>query len=478
MLLCGAFKAPLLERSHFLPFVPFLFQTSAHHFALMSSSSPVRVRFAPSPTGYLHVGGARTALFNWLFAKRYGGKFVLRIEDTDAARNTPEALAAILDGMRWLGLTWDEGPEVGGDYGPYFQSQRNAVYDRYLQKLQDSGHVYDDNGAIRFRSPKKEVTVDDQVCGSITIDRSQEPDMTLRRPDGSYIFHFVNVVDDIEMAITHVIRGEDHLMNTPKHIELFEALGAKPPVYAHIPLFQNSDGSKMSKRDQGASVDSYIKDAFLPEAVVNYLCLLGWSPKDGREKLPVSDIIELFDWDHINRSPSKFDYTKCLWLNSQYLAELDEATFLQHATTWATANAAELVAAAGDKLTAGLLLTKPKLKHFPELAEHLTMLFSGTAPLEEAGQAKVAAQPNGLVNLTILSQHLDTVSDWTGDNIQAAIVAAAAEAKVKPGALMFPLRLLVTGATHGVDLLPALVLLGKSAILSRVTTRLKLIFPA
>lgn len=429
----------------------------------MPNPPPVRVRFAPSPTGYLHVGGARTALFNWLFAKRHGGTFVLRIEDTDAARNTPEALAAILDGLRWLGLNWDE--------GPYFQSQRQDIYDRYLQQLHDAGAVYEEQGAIRFRSPKLPVTVADQVCGSITIDRSHEPDMTLRRPDGSYIFHFVNVVDDLTMGITHVIRGEDHLMNTPKHIELFQALGATPPIYAHIPLFLNLDGSKMSKREMGASVASYIDDAFLPVAVINYLCLLGWSSKDDREKLPIQEVIALFDWEHINRSPSKFDYTKCLWLNSQYLAELSEADYLERARNWAEQHILPLCTAAGDSLTPALMLIKPKLKHIPELREHLTMLFDPSAPMDPASTAKLAAQVNARENLAKLLKHLSSTDPWTQDSIQQAIAATAAEAGIKPGALMFPLRLLVTGAPHGVDLLPALALLGQDAILTRVTTR-------
>ena len=443
----------------------------------MISDPSVRVRFAPSPTGYLHVGGARTALFNWLFAKRHGGTMVLRIEDTDAARNTPEALAAIFDGLRWLGIDWQEGPEVGGACGPYFQSQRNAIYDSYLQKLIDSDHVYDDQGAMRFRSPRVPVTVIDQVCGSITIDRSQEPDMTLRRSDGSYIFHFVNVVDDIEMRITHVLRGEDHLMNTPKHIELFQALGAPVPVYAHIPLFLNQDGSKMSKRDQGASVASYQENGFLPAAVINYLCLLGWSPKDGREKLPIDEVIALFDWDHLNRSPSKFDYAKCLWLNSQYVAELPEAEYLEMAQAWAQQKYPILAGRAGCDLTAALHLMKPKLKQLPEVGEHLAMIFDDDLPMEEAGQTKVKGQAEAVSHLRSLLAKLDGSEEWTAETIQSAISGAASEAKVKPGALMFTLRLLLTGATHGVDLLPALVLLGKSRVLPRLTHRLNQLFP-
>ena len=264
-------------------------------------STSVRVRFAPSPTGFLHVGGARTALFNWLFARHNRGTFLLRIEDTDKSRERDEAVQAIYDGLRWLGLDWDEGAGVGGDYGPYFQSERKAIYEKYLGLLQAKELVYLDDGAVRFRSPRKSVIVDDLVCGRIEFDRSWDPDMTIRRPDGSWIFHFVNVVDDIEMKISHVVRGEDHLTNTSKHVELYEALGATPPRFAHIPLILNRDGSKMSKRDEGSSIASYIEQGYAPEAVRNYLCLLGWSPKDNREKIEIEEVVQLFELSNINR---------------------------------------------------------------------------------------------------------------------------------------------------------------------------------
>ena len=237
-------------------------------------SSPIRVRFAPSPTGYLHVGGARTALFNWLFARHHGGVFVLRVEDTDAARNTAEAVQVIYEGLRWLGLDWDEGPEKEGAHGPYFQSRREAIYERYFEQLRAGGHLYEDGGAWRFRFRREVVEVDDLICGRVSFDFANldiMPDMTIRRPDGSWIFHFVNVVDDAEMKISHVIRGEDHLSNTPKHIQLFQALGAEPPRYGHIPLILNPDGSKMSKRDKGASLSSYVEGGYVSEAVRNYL---------------------------------------------------------------------------------------------------------------------------------------------------------------------------------------------------------------
>src|SRR5881275_596402 len=290
----------------------------------------IRVRFAPSPTGYLHIGGARTALFNWLFARHHGGKFVLRIEDTDRTRNTEEAMAAIYEGLRWLGLDWDEGPHVGGDSGPYLQSERTELYERYLKQLQDAGHIFEDQGALRFRSPREHVIVDDVVCGKIDFDLTNpatHPDMTIRRPDGSWIFHFVNVIDDLEMKVSHVIRGEDHLSNTPKHIELYRALGATLPHFAHIPLILNRDGSKMSKRDEGASVDYYIRRGFLPAAVRNYLCLLGWSPKDNREKMDIDEIIRIFDLDKINRKSAHFDLEKCTWLNAEYMRDLPDERF-------------------------------------------------------------------------------------------------------------------------------------------------------
>jgi glutamyl-tRNA synthetase len=435
----------------------------------MSTDRPIRVRFAPSPTGYLHIGGARTALFNWLFAKNHGGTFVLRIEDTDAARNTPEALAAIVDGLRWLGLDWDEGPEIGGAHGPYFQSQRKAIYDRYLQQLLDSGHAYEDGGAIRLRSPKEKITVDDRVCGQISIDRSQENDTALRRSDGSYIFHFVNVVDDIEMKISHVIRGEDHLMNTPKHLEIFHALGAEPPIYAHIPLILNMDGSKMSKRDQGAAVMSYMDEGFVPEAVVNFLCLLGWSAKDDRQKLPLSEVIPLFDWDHLNRSPAKFDYDKCLWLNSQYLADKSPEEFIAVASSWLHQN--PRVSVPAELIGPLLTLLKPKIKHLPELQDHLAMLCDDASPIAPDAAAKVKAKPETVSHLAQLIERYAALTAWDEKNLQSTLEATAADLGIKPGALLFPLRVATTGQGHGADLIPALALLGSERLVPRLRQR-------
>src|SRR5438067_811276 len=300
----------------------------------------VRVRFAPSPTGFLHIGGARTALFNWLYARHTGGTFILRIEDTDVARNTQEAVDVILQGLRWLGLGWDEGPLTSeatgpakGEHGPYFQSRRKENYQRRVEALLSRGLAYQHEGAVKFRMPREPIVVPDLVVGSVTrelTDREQlDPDFVLVRSDGEPVFHLVNVIDDLEMEITHVIRGEDHLSNTPKHIALFRAFGVEPPNYAHIPLILNSDGTKMGKRDRGASLISYIEEGYVPEAVVNYLCLLGWSPKGNREKVPISEVIELFDLPQILRHNARFDLAKLRWLNTEYIKEMPQDRFYE-----------------------------------------------------------------------------------------------------------------------------------------------------
>src|SRR6202795_464926 len=339
----------------------------------------IRVRFAPSPTGYLHIGGARTALFNWLFVRHHGGKLILRIEDTDTKRNTQEAAVAIYEGLKWLGINWDEGPHVGGNFGPYFQSQRTEIYERYLKKLQDAGHIFEDAGALRFRSPRAHVVVDDMVCGKIDFDLTNpgtHPDMTIRRPDGSWIFHFVNVIDDIEMKISHVIRGEDHLSNTPKHIELYRALGAPPPRFAHIPLILNKDGSKMSKRDEGASVDYYIKRGYLPQAVRNYLCLLGWSPKDNREKMSIEDVVKIFDLNNVVRSHATFDPDKLHWLNGEYARALSDAEFHGRAVATLNASGVKIDNYSEEYVRAALQTCKGKINTFDELPAYCGFYFT------------------------------------------------------------------------------------------------------
>ena len=433
-------------------------------------SAEIRVRFAPSPTGYLHIGGARTALFNWLFARHHGGKFILRVEDTDKARNTEEAAAAIYEGLKWLELDWDEGPHVGGDFGPYFQSERNDIYERHLRRLQESGFIFEDAGALRFRSPREHVVVDDLVAGKIDFDLTNpetHPDMTLRRPDGSWIFHFVNVVDDIEMKISHVIRGEDHLSNTPKHIELYRALGATPPAFAHIPLIHNKDGSKMSKRDQGASVDYYIRRGYLPQGVRNYLCLLGWSPKDNREKLPIEEIVRIFDLKNTVRGNATFDPDKLHWLNGEYARELGDAAFHERAVAALKSAGVDLDRFPEDYVRAAIQTCKGKINTFDEVPAYAGFYFIEDVVYNPEGVAKHFMAENK-PRLQAVRDAFAALEPFDAAEIEKKLKEAAAELGQKVGALVHPTRLAVTGSNAGPSLYHLLEVLGKEKVLARI----------
>ena len=438
--------------------------------------SEIRVRFAPSPTGYLHIGGARTALFNWLFARHHGGKFVLRIEDTDIKRNTEEAMAAIYNGLQWLGLNWDEGPHAGGEFGPYLQSERTETYERYLKKLQDAGHIFEDQGAIRFRSPREHVIVDDIVCGKIDFDLSNpatHPDMTIRRPDGSWIFHFVNVIDDLEMKLSHVIRGEDHLSNTPKHIEIFRALGATPPRYAHIPLILNRDGSKMSKRDEGARVDYYIRRGYLPAGVRNYLCLLGWSPKDNREKMDIDQIIRIFDLKNIGRSSATFDPDKLHWLNGEYARELSDSEFSDLAVARLKSSGVKLDTFPEQYVRAALQTCKGKINTFDELPAYCGFYFTDDFDYDPQGAAKHFTSENK-PRLKAVRDALRALEKFDATEIEATLKTTMTKLGVRVGAIVHPTRLAVTGSNVGPSLYHLLEVLGKEKVLARIDRALAL----
>ena len=431
-------------------------------------ASEIRVRFAPSPTGYLHIGGARTALFNWLFARHHAGKLVLRIEDTDIKRNTEEAAAAIYEGLEWLGLNWDEGPHVGGDHGPYFQSKRTEIYERYLKKLQEGGHIFEDQGALRFRSPREHVVVDDLVCGRIDFDLTNpgtHPDMTIRRPDGSWIFHFVNVIDDLEMKISHVIRGEDHLSNTPKHIEIFRALGATPPHYAHIPLILNRDGSKMSKRDEGARVATYIEQGYAPEAVRNYLCLLGWSPKDNREKIDIDEVVRLFQLEKINRRNASFDLDKCFWLNGQYIAQMSLDRFIKLARPFM--EKANIDISDEKYLGEVLAIVKEKIKLFKDVPEWTSYFFTETYDFDPGAVEKVFGQPEAATRLSALRDEFGKIGNWNIAEIESRLKTLAQKLGCKTGDLVHPARVAVSGRSIGPSLYHMLEVMGKDRVLAR-----------
>ena len=448
--------------------------------------SQVRVRFAPSPTGFFHIGSARTALFNWLYARHTGGKFVLRIEDTDKERNTDEALRVLLEGMRWLGLDWDEGPEVGGEYGPYFQSQRQEIYDEYLQKLVDAGRTYEKDGAIWFKLEGERYTaydeylkaeiekvktqpvvIEDAVRGR--VERAEEKDFVLVRKDGSPVFHFVNVVDDIAMGITHVIRGEDHLSNTSKHVELFNAFGVEPPQFAHIPLILKEVGSgKMSKRDKGALIEEYEERGFLAAAVRNYISLLGWNPKDEREKLDIGEIIELFDFPGINKGNSRFDEKKLSALNAEYLRELnlESFTFLARPLL----NEAGVVAEDEDEdyLQAVLGLCQPKARSLDTMSELCGYFFKDEYPMDEKTGNKIAKKANPKDLLAEVLPILEGLDDFTADSLKASLEAHAESKEQKVFAYFPALRYSVSGQGGGPDLLPMLEVMGKERVIGRI----------
>lgn len=448
--------------------------------------SEVRVRFAPSPTGFFHIGSARTALFNWLYARHTGGKFILRIEDTDKARNTDEALRVLIDGMRWLGLDWDEGPGAGGDCGPYFQSQRQAIYDEYLKKLEAAGRTYEKDGAIWFKLEGERYTVyddfkkaevekvktepvmiDDAVRGR--VERSEEIDFVIVRKDGSPVFHFVNVVDDIAMGITHVIRGEDHLSNTSKHVELFKAFGAEPPVFAHIPLILKESGpGKMSKRDKGALIEEYQQRGFLSAAVRNYICLLGWSPKDDSEKMDIDEIIERFDFPGINRGNARFDEQKLAALNSEYLRELEIGSFAFLVRP--------ILAEAGvisededeDYLQAVLKLAQPKARSLQDLPDYVGYFFIEDYVMDEKTGNKIAKKADPKALLAEVLPVIEGLETFDAESLKGALEAHAEAQGQKIFAYFPALRYAASGVGGGPDLLPMLEVMGPERVKGRI----------
>jgi len=438
----------------------------------------VRVRFAPSPTGFLHIGGARTALFNWLYVRHTGGTFILRIEDTDVARNTQEAVEVILSGLRWLGLDWDEGPISGdatgpsqGDFGPYFQSQRKENYQRRVEALLSRGLAYEHEGAVKFKMPREPILIPDLVVGDVKrelTDREQvDPDFVIVRSDGQPVFHLVNVIDDLEMNITHVIRGEDHLSNTAKHIALFRAFGVEPPKYAHIPLILNIDGTKMSKRDKGASLTSYMEEGYAPEAIVNYLCLLGWSPKNNREKMAISEVIETFDLPQILRHNARFDMAKLLWLNGEYLRETSQDRFYElsiHALKRAGLDTNKYPV---EYVKAALDTCKGKIKVFSELPAYAGFYFKDEIEYSAEAAAKDFVPENKL-RLEKLRDALAKLPSFDAVSVESGLKGVAAELGVKAGMLVHPTRLACTGASAGPSLYHLMEIIGKERTLERI----------
>jgi len=462
----------------------------------------VRTRFAPSPTGYLHIGGARTALFAWAYARRHGGKFVLRIEDTDRERSTPESVQAILDSMRWLGLDWDE--------GPLFQTQQLDRYREVAQKLIDEGKAYrcycskqeldamreaqrargekprydgrwrdskqtPPSGAmpvIRFKNPLAgDVGWEDLVKGRIAVSNTELDDLVILRADGMPTYNFGVVVDDIDMVITHVIRGDDHVNNTPRQINIYRALGAGLPKFAHVPMILGSDGERLSKRHGAVSVTQYRDDGFLPEALLNYLARLGWSHGD-EEKFTLEQLVEWFGFDHISPSSARFNSEKLAWLNQQYMKETDDLRLAELARPFLERDGCDV--GTGPALARVAALLKERVTTIEELADAAVYFFRVIEPSAELRQHHYSAQIKPA--LLDLQQHLKNI-EWDRTAIHEAIKQVIAAHQLKMPKLAMPLRVMVTGETQTPAIDATLELIGREAVLARMSAQLKY-FPA
>jgi glutamyl-tRNA synthetase len=447
-----------------------------------------RVRFAPSPTGSLHVGGARTALYNWLFARRNGGTFVLRIEDTDVARSRTELTQQILDALGWLGLTWDE--------GPHLQSERLRLYREAAEKLLASGNAYrafetpeeleamktaagtagsafrypgigrsvprdesdrraaaGEKFVLRLRVPEEPIVVDDVVQGRTEFPAGALDDFVLLRSDGHPLYHFSAVVDDVEMGITHVIRGVDHLPNTPKHVALFRALGAPVPVFAHLGMILGSDGKKLSKRHGAAGVEEFREQGILPEALFNFLALLGWSPGEDREVMTKEEMVRLFSLERIGPSPSRFDHEKLLWMNGQYLQTTPPAGLIELLSPFG------LPACGAETLERALPLHRPRARTLRELSRALAVYGGDPAEFDAAGLKKFGTRESAVL-LRSLARRLEDVRPFTHGPLEEAARVLAGEAGLSLGALAQPARLALTGALASPPLFDLIEVLG------------------
>jgi len=426
-----------------------------------------RLRFAPSPTGYLHVGGARTALFNWLYARRHAGTFILRIEDTDVERSQAEMVTGILDGLRWLGIDWDEGPEVGGPHAPYYQSQRLDRYRAAAKELLDSGQAFEDGGAIRFKVPPGKTAFTDSVHGPIEFDNEHIESFVILRSDTHPTYHLSVVVDDIDMAITHVVRGDDHISNTPKQVLLYHAFGKTPPAFAHVPLIMGADKQRLSKRHGATSVMEYEKQGYLPEAMFNFLALLGWGTGSNDELFTKDELIQRFNLEGISGGNAVFNTEKLDWFNHQHLLRLADE---------------ELVARVGGLGAWGLeglerdpawtsrvlALLRPRCKRLTDYQDQLAPFFVDPTEYDAAGVRKHLSAPEAKDHLTALGQAYAAAPEWTEAALEKCLRDLAESRGVKAATLIHGTRLAMTGRMVSPGLFEMLVLLGRDRVIARL----------
>src|SRR6266446_3861891 len=418
-----------------------------------------RVRFAPSPTGYLHVGGARPALCNWLYARHVGGKLLLRIEDTDKARSTDEHTQVILEGLTWLGLDWDE--------PPVFQGARAKRHQEVADRLLAEGKAYLDEGTIRLRVPPGELSWDDAVHGRISFKGEDIRDFVILRSDRSPLYNFAVVVDDIDMRVTHVIRGDDHISNTPKQLAVYRALGAVTPIFGHVPMIHGPDGKKLSKRHGATAVGDYQHLGILPEAMRNFLALLGWSPGGDREIMSKEELLSLFSLDGILKKPAVFDTTKLEWMNGQYLTaksaeELYSLVQPELAKLGLNGNKEQVLTA----ITAVKTRSRTTLDVARQVAVRLDERFM---TLDEKAQQEIAKDPTGYrASLAASVIALQNAPAWSPASLEKVLRDLAEERNVPAGKIFQPIRIALTGGTVSEPVNELLSVVGKEAALRRL----------
>jgi glutamyl-tRNA synthetase len=420
----------------------------------MAGESPIRVRFAPSPTGALHIGGARTALYNWLVARHSQGAFVLRIEDTDRERSTEENVEQIYDALKWLELDWDE--------GPFSQADRIERHKEEIARLLAEGHAYEDEGAVRLRVPEGgRTTVHDEIRGDIVFEHEAIDDFVIARSDGSPLYNLAVAVDDRDMGITHVVRGADHISNTPRQLMILKALGAEPPTYAHLPLLHGPDGKKLSKRHGAASVQELRDQGFLPAAIRNYLALLGWGFDDSSTFFTTEELVENFTLARVSKSPAVFDEKKLRWMNGRYLREMDpdELTRVLEARTGRS----------GLRQAVGI--SQEKMQTLADFEPLSGWLFE-ERPTDEKAWAKVM-RDGAAENLARAREALARVEPFDEAGVEQALNGLVEQLGVKPGKLFQPIRVAITGTTISPGIFESVALLGRDATLARIDKALQ-----
>ena len=424
--------------------------------------SPARVRFAPSPTGFLHIGGARTALFNWMYARAQGGQFILRIEDTDKVRSKPEYLDEILDSMKWLGLTWDEF---------YKQSDRFELYRQYAHKLLSEGKAYKDGEAIILKVPEKSIKIYDLIRGEIVVDSKEIKDQVLMKSDGSPTYSFACVIDDALMEISCVIRGEDHISNTPKQILIYEALGFKLPKFAHLPLILDPEGGRMSKRAGATAVTEYRTQGYLSQAVVNYLMLLGWSPGNNQEKVTMASALKAFSIKKINKAGAAFSLEKLQWLNGQYIKEMDTPQLAEALRPLVAAKYPQAHIVEKD-LEHMVQLYKGRMSTLLDFLDWTDFIFNDKVHFEEEIKAKHLSQEMSK-EFDLLAEQLNAVSDFNVKAAEEAFRSVVAQLGIEAGVLVHPVRVALTGKAVGPGLFDTMVVLGQERTIRRLKEAFK-----